>query len=179
MVDGAGGIGGTPPLPNNLATMDPYTLLEVLSMDRANALQQSTQDQAAEIQQKNAQIQKLNDALEKLNAAKTSNDKSGDTLNNSNGQVDQAVAELQSLGIDPSSYISKDSSGNWKNTKDNGTSLLIETTKTQIDSVSSDSQLDMIKLQGLINKQSEAEQMASGAESKRDQVASSIIQKIS
>jgi hypothetical protein len=53
-----------------------------------------------------------------------------------------------------------------------------ENIKTGIDSVSSDSQLDLIKLQGLINKQSEAEQLASGAENKRDQTSTSVIQKI-
>jgi hypothetical protein len=179
MVDATGGIGSAGGLPPNLARLDPYLLLEVLSSNRAQALQQSTQDQANQIEAKNEQIRKLNDALERLNAAKTSKDEKGnDIADDKQADVTAAVDELNRLGVDTSGFLKKNDDGKWEVKKDQGMTLLIENVKTQIDTVSSDSQLDLIKLQGLINKQSEAEQLASGAENKRDQTSTAIIQKI-
>jgi hypothetical protein len=129
---------------------DLETLLMAICSDRANVLNSVATGQANAMAANNQKIAQLNQVLNDVRASAPSQDKSGQTPSPAISDADKAI--LSNVGINYGDYVGTDG----KTKADGGWGNLMEAVKTQIDGLSSTSQLDMIKLQSSINKSNQA-----------------------
>ena len=166
---GVNNLGGTGSvfLGGDVGSLSIEDALLLVQMDRVRLCESQLQDQINSIRDKNEQMKKLNDMKTQLLVLKNNfNDdaKDTDTLYDKGHWLDstgvkdvQPVAtslakDWQAAGLD-SSYVDKIKSG--KITKGE-IAAAEQVIKSQVDSLSSSSQMDMVRLQSLNNKRSEA-----------------------
>jgi hypothetical protein len=153
------------PSPANLETF-----LLALCADRSNLLNAVSQGQAADMQKTNEKIGKLNKALNELRAVAPSEDKkdAGIGMNSQlgfKGLTTETIQTLKDNGINYQDFAygsgnyTRGGNGTDKLKSDGAWQRMMESVKTQIDTLSSTSQLDMIKLQGMINKSNQSVEM--------------------
>jgi hypothetical protein len=139
--------------------------LLLVQMDRVRLCESQLQDQINTIRDKNEQMRNLNDMksqLLQLKSAFADDAKGTDTLNGQSKWIDNADKirdTAQSLsdawskaGLD-ASYIDKINYGTITKGEIDAADQII---KSSVDSLSSSSQMDMVRLQSLNNKRSEA-----------------------
>lgn len=140
--------------------------LLLVQMDRVRLCESQLQDQINSIRDKNEQMKKLNDLKTKITELKadfksdaSETDKLKDNLADGKkwtGGVQNTTQDLAKgwaeMGLDPS-YLDKFKNGTITKGELNAAEQVI---KSQTDSLSSSSQMDMVRLQSLNNKRSEA-----------------------
>ncbi|MEO1524988.1 MAG: hypothetical protein AAFX06_06105 [Planctomycetota bacterium] len=168
--------------------VDLETLFMSLGAERANTLDGVIQGHAADMKKRNDEINELNSALQTLRAHQNNVEGNAggsttSTLYANASEVKAAYETLQKHGVQRPSSLSihnvNDSTfaiqaPNGQAYKD-GMSAYIENVKTAIDSKSSSSQLDMIKMQGLINKRNQTVEMLTNLVQKFAKTKDSII----
>jgi hypothetical protein len=163
-----GGVGGSGNvfLGSDVGSLSIEDALLLVQMDRVRLCESQLQDQINSIRAKNDQMAKLNDLKTKITELKAdfkSDAKETDSLskNLASGKkwdpdVKNTATELadgwQKLGLDPS-YVDKFTNGTITKGELAAAEQVI---KSQTDSLSSSSQMDMVRLQSLNNKRSEA-----------------------
>ena len=139
--------------------------LLLVQMDRVRLCESQLQDQINAIRDKNDQMRKLNDMksqLLQLKSAFADDAKGGDPLSNQSNwknstdkirDTAQALSDAWSkAGLD-ASYVDKIKNGSITKGEIDAADPII---KSSVDSLSSSSQMDMVRLQSLNNKRSEA-----------------------
>jgi hypothetical protein len=163
-----GGVGGSGNvfLGSDVGSLSIEDALLLVQMDRVRLCESQLQDQINSIRAKNDQMAKLNDLKTKITELKAdfkSDAKETDSLSNNltsgkkwDPDVKNTATELakgwQELGLDPS-YVDKFTKGTITKGELAAAEQVI---KSQTDSLSSSSQMDMVRLQSLNNKRSEA-----------------------
>ncbi|OZG72686.1 hypothetical protein BTA51_14245 [Hahella sp. CCB-MM4] len=146
------------------ADMDPFTLIMMLQEERVGLLDGQVKSQSERMQGINTEIKDYGKTITMVND-KSSKLKEGDskvTL------TDQEVAELKSKGVKvEGNEVSKDQLNSFA-----------ETLKQKRDGLNNDSQMEMIRLQGLINKQQQAYQLMTNIQKKEHDTIMATINKI-
>ena len=164
-VNGIGGSGNVF-LGSDVGSLSIEDALLLVQMDRVRLCESQLQDQINSIRAKNDQMAKLNDLktkLTELKAAYKGDAKDTDPLkDNLDGgkkwdpdvkkTADDLAAGWKAQGLDPS-YLDKFTKGTLTKGELAAAEQVI---KSQTDSLSSSSQMDMVRLQSLNNKRSEA-----------------------
>ena len=168
-MSGVGGAGSAAAVNNQLAVgghngVDLETLFMSLGAERANTLDSVIQGHAADMKKRNDEIGELNQALQELRSAQ----KDSDGL----VKLDQNTNAIKTLNKHGVSYPNSDSDNTYGKEE---MQSMIENVKTAIDSKSSSSQLDMIKMQGLINKRNQTVEMLTNLVQKFAKTKDSII----
>ena len=151
-------------------TMDFETLVLSIQSERANLLEEQLADQAKAIQDRNALIAQANDVLAKAKAAQNNaaaNNIVGGDINSDN----EMTQFFQDNGIP---FDSKNSVGQIVGTKDQW-DVYIQRIKNFTDKLNSSSQMDMIRLQSLMNKRDQAFEMMTNVLQKTSKLNSDII----
>lgn len=139
--------------------------LILVQMDRVRLCESQLQDQINSIRDKNDQMRKLNDMKGQLLALKSAfaDDAKGtdslsgqDKWKNNTDKIQDTANSLSDswskAGLDPN-YVDKIKSGSLTKGEIDAADQII---KSSVDSLSSSSQMDMVRLQSLNNKRSEA-----------------------
>jgi hypothetical protein len=164
---------GNVTLSANSAVLEPgnlETFLLAITADRANVMNSVAAGQAADMQKTNEKLAKLNAALNELRAQSPGSDTkdSGIGMNsglNFRGLDQDTLQTLRDNGINYGDFAygtgnySSGGDGTDKLKSDGAWGRLMESVKTSIDSQSSSSQLDMIKLQSSVNKSNQLTEM--------------------
>ena len=162
------------------------TLLMQLNIDRTKTLDSQIADQMSEIQDRNETLRAMNELLAWMRNAREnksqSNDDEGSSATFGVGIMDANGNEIKKttegwfaefgMGT-PTDVNPNDDKDEWQSEWDAN----IETVKGKIDTLNSDSQLDMIRLQSLIDKRSVAFETASKHQDREYQDKSKINQK--
>ncbi|MEJ2044098.1 MAG: hypothetical protein P8X74_14890 [Reinekea sp.] len=144
--------------------MDPFTLILLLQEERVGLLDDQVRDQTKRMQDINKDIKGLGKVIGEVNQASSGLEKGDDKTNIS----DELRQTLVSAGVDvPDGEISKDQ-----------LNAMSETLKSKRDGLNNDSQMEMIRLQGLLNKQQQAYQLMSTIMKKEHDLISSTIRNI-
>lgn len=165
VVNGTGGAGNVF-LGSDVGSLSIEDALLLVQMDRVRLCESQLQDQINSIRDKNEQMKKLNDLKTKITELKadfksdaSETDKLKDNLADGKkwtGGVQNTTQDLAKgwaeMGLDPS-YLDKFKNGTITKGELNAAEQVI---KSQTDSLSSSSQMDMVRLQSLNNKRSEA-----------------------
>lgn len=167
---GVGNTLGTSAIATSTASMSIEDAMMLVQMDRVKLCESQLQDQIAGIRDKNEQMKKLNDMKAQLLVLKSNfsaDAKDTDTLYNKGHWLD-------SIGTKDVQPVAKDLANKWKESgledaNPSYSSLISsgkitkaqvdaaeQVIKGQLDSLSSSSQMDMVRLQSLNNKRSEA-----------------------
>lgn len=144
---------------------DMESLLMALQMERAENLDAQLMDQANAIKKKNQQLAAANAALI---AARTAR-KEGKVTNEPAAYRNYINANLPD-GRDKTGNDYKHNSKEWDTN--------INNLKTHIDTLNSDSQMDMIRMQSLMNKRNQAFELMTNSVSKLSKNKDSIISNI-
>jgi hypothetical protein len=170
-----------------LADLDPTasgdleTVILALAMERSETLDKVIQGQIKDMQDRNAKIRELQEALQDLRNNSPSKDKKGHAFGQLKPETVNLLKEYgwikdgtrterygpfklqkREVPIYTGSFIytdNKDEPLTFKLSGDGKLQQLFEHFKMEIDKQSSNSQLDMIKLQGLINKRNQSIEM--------------------
>lgn len=158
------------------ANGDLETVMLSLCFNRTSALDKVIQGQVKDMQARNSKIQEMNKILQDLRAH-AGNDKAGARAKLSPETIkflnDNNMIAHNQQHLDLNVYHTGGNEIEIK--KDGAFGSLIENMKTQIDNVSSNSQLDMIKLQGLINKRNQSTEMMSNMVQKFSSLMDKIV----
>jgi hypothetical protein len=146
-------------------------LILAIQVERGQILDNQIKDQMEEMQKRNATLRELNAAMSALRGARpdgkpdTKKDISNVTFTGADGTPKNAVSYLQGLGVNVSG-------GDISQTKwdDN-----IANIKTAVDSINNQSQMDMVRLQGLMDKRNQAFDMMTNTISKSGKSLDGII----
>ena len=165
------------------------TLLMQLNIDRTKTLDSQIADQMSEIQERNEKLRALNDFLASLrqtrettgkdNRLKVDNDAGGQAIGlgikdeNGNEIKKNIDGWFDYFGLTVTNLDPYAKDAEWQSQVDAN----IEAVKGYIDTLNSDSQLDMIRLQSLIDKRSVAFETASKHQDREYQDKSKINQK--
>jgi hypothetical protein len=163
-IGGANGSGNVF-LGSDVGSLSIEDALLLVQMDRVRLCESQLQDQINSIRAKNEQMSKLNDLktkiLELKNAFKADAPADGKLYQNLSKTVDKAAIEATGealakawavMGLDPN-YNDK---FEFLTAKKGDLEAAEQIVKSQTDSLSSSSQMDMVRLQSLNNKRSEA-----------------------
>jgi hypothetical protein len=154
----------------NLQNLDLETALMAVQTQRASQLEAQLKDQISSVQGKNEQISKLNQLLGALNAvaaAFPSDAKAGTQIP---GSASAKITDVTNAAKEAGVTVSISASSN-KGDVDG----LVQTVKSQIDSLSNTQQMDMLRLQSLTNKRNEAFETMTNFIKKMQDSRSSII----
>ncbi|MBU6949801.1 hypothetical protein [Hahella sp. HN01] len=146
------------------ANMDPFTRIMLLSEERVALLDEQVKSQSERMQSINSKIKDYGSTISKVNteAAKLEKDDSKVTLS------DEMVTELKAKGVDvPGKEVTKAQLNSFA-----------EDLKQKRDGFNNDSQMEMIRLQGLINKQQQAYQLMTNIQKKEHDTIMATINKI-
>lgn len=144
--------------------MDLGQLMMELNIDRTNIIDAQLADQMKEVQDKNAQLKALNELMAKCRQFKAS--KGATTDDNASGEKftlpgyegSKSVSEwFTEFGLTETDVNPGDDKDEWEAEWDAN----IQTIKGAIDSLNSDSQLAMTRLQSLMNKRNQSYEMVS------------------
>jgi hypothetical protein len=177
-------------------TGDLETVILALAMERSETLDKVIQGQIKDMQDRNAEIRRLQEAIQDLRNNAPAKDKKGHAF----GQLKPETVELlkeygwikdgtrkefdwktmrnKEIPIYTGSFIytdNKDEPLTFKLAGDGKLQQLMEHFKMEIDKQSSNSQLDMIKLQGLINKRNQSIEMMTNMLQKFHSVMEKIV----
>ena len=166
---------------NGGAEMSLGTLLMQLNIDRTKTLDAQIADQMAEIQERNELLKAMNDLLAVMRDSRENKKESnkGDqrdvTLTIDGQEQTKSIRDWMEdeFGMTWTNVNHNDDKDEWQSEWDAN----IETVKGQIDTLNSDSQLDMIRLQSLIDKRSVAFETASKHQDREYQHKTKINQK--
>ena len=202
-MSGVSGAASTAAVNNQLAVgghngVDLETLFMSLGAERANTLDGVIQGHAADMKQRNDEIAELNEALQWVRSNKGHGENwpqmgQASTLFAESANTERMIKVLDKNGVKRPSDLKV--SNIYNNNVDNGPAsaktgvalhadhgqfknamdTYIENIKTAIDSKSSSSQLDMIKMQGLINKRNQTVEMLTNLVQKFAKTKDSII----
>ncbi len=158
LVNGAITATSVPPLDD--ATLE--GLLTLFGAQRARALEASVRNEATENRAANAKVNQLNTALQTLGAAEPSSDTKDAPLSIS--LPISVVTTLSTIRFDANlvenpfaRFLSFDNNINRHTVRNNGDyARLREVVRTEVDKASSDSQLNLIRMQGIINRSNQA-----------------------
>lgn len=145
---------------------DMESLLMALQMERAENLDAQLMDQANAIKQKNELLAQANAALVAARKAKK-----GDKT------VTSEPTEYRNF-IDNHYPEGRDNTGNDKRHNGKEWDININNLKTYIDTLNSDSQMDMVRMQSLMNKRNQAFELMTNSVSKLSKNKDSIISNI-
>lgn len=144
---------------------DMESLLMALQMERAENLDAQLMDQANAIKKKNELLAQANAAL--VAARKAKNDK----------KATWEPAEYKNF-IDNHYPEGRDNTGNDTFHNDKEWDININNLKTYIDTLNSDSQMDMVRMQSLMNKRNQSFELMTNSVSKLSKNKDSIISNI-
>jgi hypothetical protein len=150
------------------ASGDLETVMLSLSYERANTLDGVVQAQVQDMKDRNASIQKIQKALQEIRSRKPSEDKKGKKFDPPLST--ETLNTLKEYGLEDN--LTDDDT---KLNSDGAYASLTENLKTEIDKQSSNSQLDMIKLQGLINKRNQTVELMTNLLQKFSQLQEKIV----
>ncbi|MEM7477732.1 MAG: hypothetical protein AAF483_22310 [Planctomycetota bacterium] len=161
-------------MPTSLAGLTLESMFLVVGSQRSNALTNVSEAYVADMAERNKEIQELNKALQFLRANKnhvqgnaggtltsTSYADSALTRETNNTLVKHGVKMPTTIAYRVVSPTQIGFQGADKAKFEQGIKDLIDNIKTAIDSKSTSSQLDMIKMQGLLNKRNQSFEMLS------------------
>ncbi|MFO1349198.1 MAG: hypothetical protein U1F68_00365 [Gammaproteobacteria bacterium] len=151
-------------------SMDFETLVLSIQSERANLLESQLADQAKTIQDRNALIAQANDVLAKAKAAQNN----AAANNIVGGDVNSDNAMTQFFKDNNLSFENKNSAGQIVGNKDQW-DVYIQRIKNFTDKLNSSSQMDMIRLQSLMNKRDQAFEMMTNVLQKTSKLNSDII----
>jgi hypothetical protein len=146
----------------NFDTMDLTTLLLALFMERANNIEDAIKEQSKILQEKNLKMAESNEILQMVRAQRPAKDSDEATL------PGEAIEWASRNGIDlPNGGSGKIKQAQWDQ--------VIENIKGHTDQLSNTSQMDMIKLENLLNKRNQSFDFMSNFISKMAKVDDGII----
>lgn len=159
------------------ANMDIDTIMMTIGAERADGIEQQMVDQANAMKSRNTEISELNNVLAQVSAIQDN-----DTLFDANTatiQVDGKAMTVKDFfkkeGIPMlSTDATKDGGSDWKWGKDEKAEA-VQVIKGKLDSLNSDSQMDMIRLQGLVNKRDQAFDMITNLMDKFSKTMDTIV----
>ena len=167
--------------------LDIETALLAMSAERAGILDSVVRDRMTMMQKQNENIRKLQEALQEFNLVSAKLDEKGKVIGPFTKEVVEFVKELdpnkELFEILETEEIEVGEDGEEKKfelklKKKGSLKKLTENLSTEIDKQSSNSQLDMIKLQGTINKYNQAIDMMTNVIQKfantKDKIISNI-----
>ncbi|WLQ14780.1 hypothetical protein O5O45_02365 [Hahella aquimaris] len=144
--------------------MDPFTRIMLLQEERVGLLDGQVKSQSERMQSINTEIKDYGKTISMVNDKSASLKKGEDKLT----LTDAEVNELKSKGVDvQGNEVSKDQLNSFS-----------ETLKQKRDGLNNDSQMEMIRLQGLINKQQQAYQLMTNIQKKEHDTIMATINKI-
>lgn len=148
----------------DLKSLDSYTMIMLLQEERVGLIEGQVQDQSQKMKNINENIKRHSNAISRVNSVSSGLKEGKDKT-----EIDPALRqELESLGVEvPEGRVSKDQ-----------LNAMTETLKSKRDGLNNDSQMEMIRLQGLINKQQQAYQLMTNMQKKQHDTMMSIINKI-
>ena len=155
LINGSLGPATMPPLDDS--ALEAFLLR--IGADRSRALEQSVRNEAAENRAGNALVNQINEVLQELNIAAPDPDEGDTSL--AERLSDRTVAFLRSIRPNGNNqnlfdaFIREDN-GVQETINDGDFQRLTEAVRTEIDQATSDSQLNLIRLQGLINRSNQA-----------------------
>jgi hypothetical protein len=156
--------------------MDLGALMMTLQLERTKELDKTIADQMKQIKDRNAQIKALNEFLGAVRKFK--GDGSDDDMASTvtiNGQNKTLWRGDDSWAKEFGISWTDINGGADRKTRDGQWDLNIENIKGKIDGLNSDSQLDMIRLQSLIDKRNQAFEMASNTLQKDQKTRDAIV----
>ena len=158
------------------ARMDLGALMMTLQLERTKELDKTIADQMKQIKDRNAQIKALNEFLGGVRKFKGdgSDDDTASTVT-INGQTKTLWRGDDSWAKQFGISWTDINGGASRKTRDGQWDLNIENIKGKIDGLNSDSQLDMIRLQSLIDKRNQAFEMASNTLQKDQKTRDAIV----
>jgi hypothetical protein len=163
-------------------TGDLETVILALAMERSEALDNVIQAQVKDMQNRNAEIRRLQEALQDIrNNAPLSDKKEQWGTGALKPETIELMKEKGWLQPSPTgsgyvgSFIAVNPQGQFILSGDGKLQQLFEQFKMEIDKESSNSQLDMIKLQGLINKRNQSIEMMTNMLQKFHSVMEKIV----
>lgn len=164
---GASGAGGVQVSDN----MDLDTIFMLLALERSETMDQVISDMAADMKNTNERINKLNEAMSAIRSARPGGKADESQSVDWTAELSIAYQTLEEEGVSMPDSLKFEDNGTKIKGKPGAFDAWIENVKTKVDSLSSNSQLDMIKLQGMINKRNQTIEMASNVMQK---IASSL-----
>jgi hypothetical protein len=170
-----------------VGSIDLETAILTLGAERTSTLDEVLAGQMKDMETRNQEIRDLQSAMQEVRKYKPSKDKKdGNFTDPATGQDVKLSAKtmdtLEKNGI--TGFIAEDHDTGNENqhgqvsheiTRDDAYQDLMDNCKNRIDQLSSSSQLDMIKLQGLVNKRNQAVEMMSNMLQKFSQLTDKIV----
>lgn len=157
LVNGALSATSVPPLDD--ASLE--GLLTLFGAQRARALEQSVRNEASENRASNALVNRLNSALQSLGAVEPASDTKDTPLRAE--LPGESVLTIVAIRFGATSvdhpigrFLSTNSSGQRIVVNNGDFARLREAVRTEVDKASSDSQLNLIRMQGIINRSNQA-----------------------
>jgi cell fate (sporulation/competence/biofilm development) regulator YmcA (YheA/YmcA/DUF963 family) len=157
------------------ANMDIDTIMMTIGAERADGIEQQMVDQANAMKSRNTEISELNNVLAQVSAIQDN-----DTLFDANTATVMVDGKSMSVkdffkqeGIPMLSTDAK-SGADWKWGKEEKAEA-VQVIKGKLDSLNSDSQMDMIRLQGLVNKRDQAFDMITNLMDKFSKTMDTIV----
>ena len=147
-------------------------LILAIQVERGQILDNQIKGQMEDMQKRNAWLRDANSALAAMRAQRPTNDKdvkSYGTFTDSNGQSQNVHAWMQSQGIQIETL------GNDQAGLQSEFDAAIQNLKSSIDTVNNQSQMDMVRLQGLMDKRNQAFDMMTNTLSKSGKSLDGII----
>ncbi|WP_028879843.1 hypothetical protein [Terasakiella pusilla] len=175
MVDAVGSSGIVYGASQSQGDFDVGTLMMMLSLERADSLESQLKDQANQMKNINDEIKMANHFMAEARRLKES---AGDEVSNESSATPFKMADGTTVTMTEffkSRGVSKDTTGNDTKHNKGEWDVNIEHIKTHADSLNSTSQLEMIRLQSLMNKRNQAFEMASNVMNKLSGVMDKII----
>lgn len=151
----------------SLDGMDLETQMMMVQSQRANLIEQQLKAQMESMQKKNEQISKLNDMLAAFNTAAESFP--GDAKADATTKVTQAMIDSAKEAKIAFNYVVGSDITKGK------VSEITQKTKSDIDTLTNNQQMDMLRLQSLNNKRNEAFDLMTNFIKKMQESRSSII----
>lgn len=151
------------------ASGDLQSLIQQVQIERQNMLEAQLSNQVAEVQARSDQLSNMNNALGVLNALRPVGEDQSVSMGHKIG--DQTLGDyLKDKGVD----LTLDTNGNGV-AGQSEFDVAIATLKGQIDTVSNQNQMDMVRLQSLMDKRNQAYDLITTALAKIEDQNNSII----
>ena len=168
------------------ASGDLMTMFMLLAEQRTNIMDSVIQGMSKDMADRNEQINQLNEAMMILRNKRPGGkaDKEGTIKYDNdmkkayailNGGTAPDGTKYPGMGVPPPGSVKWDGDKNEYKATPGNWDKWIENVKTKIDTLSSSSQMDMIKLQGMINKRNQTIEMASNIMQKISKALDGVI----